>query len=146
MLINVETIICWWNDKDILGIVQVEELWLQGERLFKINHSLNFLSFPIKSEHLFLPRKNDCIPLETILIFEVEIHTNFFEHIVIFDNYSFFQGKLFIILYLKYEHLLDPLLSSDQIISCDDCDILLILALLNSQYLVELSLTLLRRK
>ena len=98
VLVNVETIIWWWNNKDILGIVQVEEPWLQVERRFELNYSLNFLSIPIKSKHLFLSRKNDCIPIEAILIFEVEIHTNFFEHIVILDNYSFFQGKRLIIL------------------------------------------------
>jgi hypothetical protein len=96
--VYVNTIIWRRYYKDILGIVQVEEPWLQGESLFELNHCLNFLCIPIESEDLFLSCKNDCIPLEAILIFEVEIHANFLEHIVILDNYSFFQSKLVIIL------------------------------------------------
>ena len=143
VFVDVETFILCRNDKDVLVIVHVEESWLQIERVVEPYHSFRFLCIPIKSEDLFLSRKNDCISHKAIIIFEVEIHTNFLEHIVFLDNNSFLEFKLLITIFLEYEHLFDPLLPSDQVISCDNSKILLILALLNGQHLVDLSLTVL---
>ena len=77
-------------NRDILLFIHDEEFWLSQKGHFEFTEDLSLLSFIIQFEYMGRFCKDDGVGQNIeIYVFYMELHTDFGEKRVVFDDYTF---------------------------------------------------------